>query len=122
MSDDFRVLEGLLRLTSFRHGLIASNIANTDTPEYRVRDLRFEQALDGETTALKVTNARHLSPAGSALQPDIVTAESQPWGDGNNVELDLEVAKMTENALLHQAGVTMLATRIRMFKNALRRQ
>jgi flagellar basal-body rod protein FlgB len=52
----------------------------------------------------------------------MVSEETQPWADGNNVELDLEVAKMTENALVHQAGLTMLTTKIRMFKNALRRQ
>jgi flagellar basal-body rod protein FlgB len=45
--------------------------------------------------------------------------DTQPWIDQNNVELDQEVAKMTENAMLYQAGVTLLSTKIRMFKSAL---
>jgi flagellar basal-body rod protein FlgB len=122
MGDDFSILEGLLRFTNRRHGLIATNIANADTPDHRIRDLRFEQALEGASLALKATNHAHMGGGGPMVATDMVIEESEPWADGNNVELDMEVAKMTENALLHQAGVTMLTTKIRMFKNALRRQ
>ncbi len=122
MSEDFRILEGLLQFTNRRHRLIASNIANADTPEYRARDLRFRQSLDVATVALTTTKPAHMSAGGQIASPDMVGEDSQPWADGNNVELDLEVAKMTENALVHQAGLTMLNSRIRIFKNALRRQ
>src|SRR5512139_2854064 len=106
MSDDFRILEGLLRFTNRRHGLIASNIANADTPEYRIRDVRFEQGLDVATFGLKTTDPGHVKAGENMAAPDIVTVDSQPWAEGNHVELDLEVAKMTENALVHQAGLT----------------
>jgi flagellar basal-body rod protein FlgB len=52
----------------------------------------------------------------------LVTHERQsPWGDRNNVELDVEVAKMTENSIFFQAASTILSKNISMYKTALRR-
>jgi flagellar basal-body rod protein FlgB len=121
MSDGFKILEALLFLTNARHGVIASNIANVDTPLYRAKDIKFEMNLKEEVIALKVTNAKHISNAFPAGSKEVKLEENQPWLDENNVELDMEVAKMTENALLYQAGANMLSSKIKMFKNALRR-
>lgn len=120
MSDGMKILEGIIRAAGQRHGVIASNIANADTPGYRARDLEFEQTLEGEIR-LSTTSPLHLTADGG-LGPwgRVVEVESRPWADGNNVEIDLEVAKMTENAMLFQAGVSLLSTRIKMFRNALR--
>lgn len=120
MSSGMDILERLVRAAGIRHGVIASNIANADTPGYKSRDIRFEQALDLEI-ALATTAPSHISQAASATGPgEVVIMENGPWADGNNVELDVEVAKMTENALLFQAGVSLLSTKIRMFRNAIR--
>lgn len=121
MSDGFKVLEALLYLTNARHGVIASNIANVDTPFYRAKDIKFKMHLDEEVIALKVTNAKHISDAASTVSKESRVEENQPWLDENNVELDMEVAKMTENGLLYQAGANMLSSKIKMFKSALRR-
>lgn len=113
------ILERLVRAAGIRHGVIASNIANADTPGYKSRDIRFEQALDSEI-ALAATAPGHISRAAADGPGEVVIMENDPWADGNNVELDVEVAKMTENALLFQAGVSLLSTKIRMFRNAIR--
>lgn len=120
MDNGFRILERLLRLTGMRHGILASNIANADTPGYKRRDVRFETELNNELP-LKATNIAHISGSNPSSMPVIVTEEGSEWLDKNNVELDSEVAEMTENALLYQAGINMLSTKIRMFRNALRR-
>ncbi len=121
MADGFRILEGLIRFTGLRHGVIASNIANTDTPQYKAKDLSFSDALGDAALELRRTHLRHVShnPAMSGSGAAVETGE--PWADGNTVELDLEVGKMTENALLFQAGITMLSTKMRMLRAALRR-
>lgn len=121
MSDGFKVLEGLLYIANARHGVIASNIANVDTPSYRAKDIKFETNLKEEVIALKVTDEKHISNGSLAVAKEARVEENQPWLDENNVELDMEVAKITENALLYQATANMLSSKIKMFKSVLRR-
>lgn len=122
MGDGFKILENLLRATSLRHGVIASNIANVDTPDYKAKDLTFDQMFNDELIELKTTSPQHIKNMDLGLSEEVRTESGQQWVDKNNVELDMEVAKMTENALLFQATLHMFSTKIRMFKNALRRQ
>lgn len=120
MADSMKILEGIVRAAGARHGVLASNIANADTPGYRAKDIKFEHALDA-AIELEVTSAGHMKAGdGTGQAGRVEVVDSRPWADGNSVELDLEVAKMTENAMLFQAGVSMLSTKIKMFKNALR--
>ena len=119
MSDGFNTLEQLLRLTSARHGVLTSNIANVDTPNYKARDVSFGQIL-GTEMAMKTTDPKHMNSAETGNAGAIRIEETPAWADGNNVEMDMEVAKMTENAMLYEAGVTVLTKKIQMFKSALR--
>jgi flagellar basal-body rod protein FlgB len=120
MSDGFSILERMVRNASVRQGVISSNIANVDTPGYKAKDVTFAQVL-GTETGLTVTDPRHLGGSEAGASPTITESGSQGWPDKNTVELDQEVSKMTENALSYHAGVSMLETKIRMFKSALRR-
>jgi flagellar basal-body rod protein FlgB len=122
MADSFKILEGLLRFAGRRHGVITSNIANIDTPGYRTKDMEFKTILDNSIIELKVTQPGHINPAGEALDFKEIEEDTGQWKDRNNVELDREMAKLTENALFFEASLTMLSTKIRMFRNALRRQ
>lgn len=119
--NDFSVLHRLLHMTATRHGVLTSNIANADTPNYKARDISFKDALDGAVNGLSTTHPAHIRVGSPVLPQATLAGGEEPWKDGNDVELEREVAKMTENALLHQAGLTMLSVKIRMFKNALRR-
>jgi flagellar basal-body rod protein FlgB len=121
MGDGFAALERLLFIASKRHGVIASNIANADTPDYKAKDIKFDDVLEGEGIAARVTHPSHIPHKEGLRGVGIVIETMPPWKDKNNVELDMEVAKMTENALLFQAGITMLTAKMRMFRNALRR-
>jgi flagellar basal-body rod protein FlgB len=118
--DGFKTLEQLIHFAGMRHGVLTSNIANADTPEYKAKDVGFNQALDVELE-LRTTTAGHIKNTDNGLSGEIKPEKSDSWEDGNNVEVDMEVAKMTENAMLFQAGISMLQTKIRMFKTALRR-
>ncbi|GAB4387988.1 MAG: flagellar basal body rod protein FlgB [Thermodesulfovibrionales bacterium] len=120
MDKGFQTLERLLEAAGARHRVLASNIANSDTPGFRARDIDFKKVMGEETMKLQVTDPGHIQPAGAAGAPGEITAEPRdPWADGNNVELDIEVASMTENALLYEAGVSLLSTKMRMLRNAL---
>lgn len=120
MSDAMNVLERLLHQTAIRHRVLASNIANVDTPNYRAKDVAFDRIL-GSEMHMATTDPKHLQTASSAGGSGSVTNEdSLLWADKNNVEMDQEVAKMTQNAMLFEAGVTLLRKKILMFKNALK--
>jgi len=120
MSDSMKILERLVQQTGIRHGVLASNIANVDTPNYRARDVSFGQVL-GSEMHMATTDPQHLQAGESASGAGEVQGEdSRPWADKNNVEMDLEVAKMTENAMLMEAAVTLLTKKIQMYKNAMK--
>jgi len=119
MSDGFSILERVVLQAGARNGVLASNIANVDTPNYKARDISFGEVL-GTEMGLATTDPKHLPGSSSGATSELRIDETQPWADGNNVELDQEVAKMTENAMFFQAGVTLLSKKVQMFKNALR--
>ena len=87
---------------SRRAEVLASNLANVDTPQYKARDVDFEAALAKASKgqdSLKTTDARHLQPGGAALQGEPegvkyrVPLHSSP--DGNTVNADVEKAQFT---------------------------
>jgi len=120
MADGMTALEGIIRQTGIRNNVLTSNIANVDTPNYRAKDIKFDQVL-GNEMSMATTNPRHIQASSAGGGSGELTGEdSQSWADKNNVELDMEVAKMTENAMLFEAGVTLLKKKIQMFKNALK--
>ena len=112
--------ESALRLRSQRQQLLASNIANADTPNYRARDLNFAQVLQARlktgtgAVALTQTSPVHLALGGNMQQPEIqMRVASQNSLDGNTVDLDVERAAFAENALQYEASVTLANAQIK---------
>jgi len=97
-------LERYLDLLAARQKLVASNIANADTPGYRTRDIDFQREF--------------LSLAGGA--PDAVEVSGLPTRhDGNNVSVDREARLLAENALRFNLASNLLRTEIRMVRSAI---
>jgi flagellar basal-body rod protein FlgB len=121
MDKGFHVLEQILKTSTFRHKVLASNIANVDTPGYKAKDVTFKEAMNSQSMGLSITNSTHIPGSNQPKEVGGMTAvERSPWDDGNNVALDMEMANLTENALLYQAGVTLLTKKFQMFKNAIK--
>jgi flagellar basal-body rod protein FlgB len=101
-----------LGVRAYRQQLIASNIANADTPGYQAVDIDFKEALNlalsgsGTTPlSLAATSAGHLAGTNfSALPPFPLKyhTPSQASADGNTVEMDVERAKFAENAVMYE--------------------
>ncbi len=120
MDKSFRILQKIVQSANTRQKVIASNIANADTPGYKARDVKFDDFLKNEMKLL-TTSAKHITGKKDAgVSGELITEGSLSWGDGNNVELNAEVAKMTENSLRHDAAIKILNSKIRMFRNAIR--
>lgn len=104
--------EVALGLRAYRQQLLASNIANADTPGYKAVDIDFQAALriarttmQGGSVKLSTTAEGHISaqaPTKYSSIPLKYHVPQQPSIDGNTVEMDVERAKFTENALMYQ--------------------
>ncbi|MGX9220785.1 flagellar basal body rod protein FlgB [Massilia varians] len=117
--------ETALSLRAQRQELLASNIANADTPNYKARDIDFSNALQnalaskGAGGPLATTAPRHL-PRGAATgdvlangTPVLYRGEVQGSVDGNTVDMDVERNQFADNALRYEAGITMINHQIK---------
>jgi flagellar basal-body rod protein FlgB len=66
------------------------------------------------------TDTKHLGSENMSSGSNVTVEETLSWGDQNNVEINIEVAKMTENALLHESAIKILSSKIKMFKAAIK--
>lgn len=129
----FAFNEAALKLRATRQEVIASNIANADTPGYKARDFDFSQALSnavvnqhggGQGLGMAVTDRRHLQGTSrSVLEADLLYRnDMQPSVDGNTVDMNIEMSNFTDNAIRYQASLTFLQKRIEGMRAALQSQ
>lgn len=114
LDEALRFQQTALNLRSARQELLASNISNADTPNYKARDIDFASALrgalGGEAKQLPVsqTSAMHLDGVtGNSVMgaPVLYRSPLQPSADGNTVDMDVERAQFSDNALRYEASV-----------------
>ncbi|MGM0692359.1 MAG: flagellar basal body rod protein FlgB [Pseudomonadota bacterium] len=118
-----------LGLRQERQKVLASNIANADTPGYKARDMDFagelqkavEQGGRGGGLALSRTAAQHLEgQAGPGASRDLLyRVPEQPSLDGNTVDMDRERSEFADNSVRYQSALTILNSRIQGLKKAM---
>lgn len=119
--------ESALRVRGQRAAVLASNLANVDTPNYKSRDLDFKQMLNQKTSeatyfGAQTTNDRHIS-ASVMLGEDadvLYRTPQQPSIDGNTVEDQIEHAEYMKNALAFQASFQFLNSKFQGLRSAIR--
>lgn len=116
----------VLALRAQKTELLAANIANSDTPGYKARDIDFSAAManaSGAQEALTRTHAAHLSTSGTPgnVEP-MYRLPTQPSLDGNTVESQREHAEFMDNAMRYQASLNLLDGRINSLRTAIRGQ
>ncbi len=111
-----------LSLRTARQELLASNIANADTPNYKARDIDFASALKGALAGtgaqlpMTGTHAAHLEGAsGQSVMgaPVLYRKPLQPSADGNTVDMDVERAQFADNALRYEASVKFISDEVK---------
>lgn len=117
LSNLFGVHERALSLRGERVGLLATNLANADTPNYKARDFDFASAMAGTepaTLPLVRTSAMHVSNVSdtTAMTDLKYRVPYQPALDGNTVEVGVEQANFAENAVHYQASLGFINARI----------
>ncbi|NOZ18999.1 MAG: flagellar basal body rod protein FlgB [Betaproteobacteria bacterium] len=130
----FGFQEQALHLRSQRHQILASNIANADTPNYKARDFDFQSALQkavGQQGGNSLTASGHLTadgaPAGDvtlmqaslsqqakSLQGEVQYRTSQqPSIDGNTVDMDGERMRFADNTVRYEADLNIVTQKIK---------
>ncbi len=118
-----------LNLRARRHQLLASNIANADTPGYKARDMDFRKAMQdmlagrANGTPLAQTAPAHLAPIaggpGGNGGPVLYRTAVQPSLDGNSVDMDIERAQFAENAIHYEANLMILNSKLKSLLSAI---
>lgn len=105
LDEALRFHETALRLRSQRQAVLASNIANADTPHYKARDMDFSRAMKMAMSGSGMSNSQ-------TIVQERVQGVTQ-HRDGNTVNVDQERAEFTDNALRYEAGVRMVNSQIK---------
>jgi flagellar basal-body rod protein FlgB len=119
-----------LSLRAERQRLIASNIANADTPGYVARDMDFAQALREATGAIEPARALNVSTAGhiagstgARAEPNLLYATpSQTNLDRNTVDMDRERAAFVDNSVKVEATLRFINNDVRTMLEAIKGQ
>ena len=130
-----------IKLRAQRTKVLASNIANADTPNYKARDMAFAEVLrdasgasqmttrkvslsksQGGTSAMSLTNGRHIDGRRSAstAAPLMYRQPQEASLDGNTVDKDMEEARFAENTIRYQASLEFIKNRVNGLIRALR--
>ncbi len=127
------VMGRALCLRAKRNTIISSNIANIDTPGYKAKDMNFRQVMDSyleekmgirsggsqaeRDIAIKTTHPNHISAKPKKVEPSVDVSKER--GVPNNVDLDEEMAKLSENNIQYQLTAQMLIKKFEILRTAI---
>ncbi|MQY51609.1 flagellar basal body rod protein FlgB [Rhodocyclus tenuis] len=126
----FSFQQKALDLRAYRQQVLAANIANADTPQFKARDFDFGSALkdaiagrQGQPLSLTLTSDRHIPASGNAEPVSLMyRKETQSSVDGNTVDMDVERGKFSENSTYYEAGLTFITGRVKSMISAIQGQ
>lgn len=119
------VQQEALRFHNRRNDVLASNLANADTPNYQARDMDFREALaesERMSASPEATHERHLgsNPNGSGPDAELqYRVPNQPTLDGNTVDPEQEMSAFAENVMRYEAALRFTDGRISSMREAI---
>jgi len=125
----FGVHAPALEFRSARARVLASNLTNADTPNFKARDIRFEDVLRARGleagragVQMSATHSAHIRTGGVEAGGARLMYRNpyQPTLDGNTVEAEVEQGKFAENAVQYQASLMFLSGKIRGLRDAIK--
>lgn len=121
--DAFAGHDQMLLFRSSRASVLANNIANSDTPNYKARDISFESMLSAERKRISLAgnDDQHIPGESTFSGNDDVLYRnpSQPSLDGNTVDMQREQAEFAQNSLQFDTSFMFLNRKISGMKKAL---
>ena len=133
LDEFFATRMSALDLRAQRSEMLAANVANADTPNFKARDFDFPSALQSaigrsatsvQSVVLNRTSPRHLAGGnhGSGTVNLQYRNPAQSSIDGNTVDLDTELGQFSDNSIRYQADLTFLSNQIRTLQQAVANQ
>lgn len=117
------LLEKALDGSTLRHATLANNLANVNTPGFKRGDINFRSSLDealGPKLPLKRTGPLHLKNLEESSEPELITdSRTSLRNDGNNVDVDVELATMAENNLYFNSLAQLLSSQLSVLRQAI---
>jgi len=127
------VLRQALKASDTTHDTIAHNLANVETPGYKSSEVIFKDKLASALHEIQAspdnlagarTNPAHFaineSPSLGDIKPAVVVrAETSLRADGNNVDIDAEMTKLSQNTILYQALTQLVSAKIGQLRTAI---
>ena len=104
------ILAKAMSLRLERHSVIAANIANADTPGYRPSAVSFEEELQKTVASGRLGKLDGMSAKVQIMDDGV------PRADGNSVNMDRQLAALSENSITYNATAEFLARKIKMIK------
>lgn len=115
-----------LNFRAEKQKVISSNIANINTPNYKTKELVFEDELNAQTNnslKMRQTNSKHIPMIDNNLSnvnPRLLEVKGlQEQNDGNNVNLDNQISEMSKNKILYDAIQSSIKRDSRLFRSVI---
>ena len=127
--DTISLLERSLNLRSLQHRVLASNIANMDTPNYKAVELAVAEEMSkkqGSTSGIQLVQTQHghlplkHNPSDRIKLKTARPPEFSLRGDGNTVDLDRTMGRLAENTLLYKTAAQIISQKFSGLKNAIK--
>lgn len=117
----FDLLQRAMDVRIKRHAVLSSNVANSETPNYKARELDFagelNKVLTQKTENVEKTNTMHMDLDENSSSHVILDNSGAVGADGNNVDLDISMGKLGENVRAYSNAATWLGVQLRLLKN-----
>ena len=123
IQDHLKFHSEALALRSQRNEVLASNIANAATPNFKAKDLKFDEMLNAKLGfgELQTSDPRHMRVSIGATEEGIGFRQNiTPSQDGNTVELHVEQMQFSENVMRYQTSLEFLNRKIAGLKSAIK--
>ena len=119
-----------LKVRSQRQQVLATNIANADTPNYKAQDINFRTAMQSalssdsknaktQSGGLVTTQANHIGALSQGSAQVQARQQLQNSADGNTVDMDVEQSQFAENALQYETLVQMISGKFKKLNSVL---
>ena len=122
----FGIHENAMHLQGHRAQLLSQNLANSDTPGYKAKDIDFKTALKSATSGnanapLNITQSGHVQPKGMFMgAEEMYRQPTQSSLDGNTVEPHVEMSEFTENSMRYLMTLRIMSGKINGMLSAIR--
>jgi flagellar basal-body rod protein FlgB len=108
MMDVVNLVEKALGIRSFYHKVLSGNIANVETPNYKEKDIDFFSEIQKQMTGTSGIEVKEKT-----------TDDGMNSIDGNTVNIEKQMVKMTENSMIYNSLVQVISKRFSMLKYAI---